>query len=152
MAKRRDFHPILVPALDALIGNPDILAPDAETKLKAETLYIPMQYIDRLREFRQAADGGQAAARQFRHHRICGARRLSDARRDSYVREDNRLFAADDRAEARLRSCRNGKSFYHDYRRRRITRDLFPHRDGVSEYIKSRRYYYGRQREGYADA
>ena len=64
MAKRRDFHPILVPALDALIGNPDILAPDPETKLKAETLYIPMQYVDRLREFRhEQSSRGEAATK-----------------------------------------------------------------------------------------
>lgn len=53
MAKRRDTqHKALVPALDALIGDPDILMPKPETKLKAEILYIPLQYIDRIREFR----------------------------------------------------------------------------------------------------
>lgn len=62
MAKRRDFHPALVPALDALIGDPDILAPEPSTKLKAETLYIPMQYIDRIREFRhEQSSRGEAA-------------------------------------------------------------------------------------------
>ena len=64
MAKRREFHPALVPALDTLIGNPDILAPEPDTKLKAETLYVPMQYIDRVREFRhEQSSRGEAATK-----------------------------------------------------------------------------------------
>ena len=62
MAKRREFHPALVPALDTLIGDPDILDPEPGTKKKAEVLYIPMQYIDRVREFRhEQSSRGEAA-------------------------------------------------------------------------------------------
>ena len=62
MAERRNFHPALVPALDALIGNPDLLDPQPDTKLKANTLFIPMQYIDRIREFRhELSSRGEAA-------------------------------------------------------------------------------------------
>lgn len=64
MAKPKEFHPKLVPALDALIGDPDLLSPDEDTKKKAETLYIPMQYIDRLREFRhEMSSRGEAATK-----------------------------------------------------------------------------------------
>ncbi|MBR5670164.1 PhoH family protein [Candidatus Saccharibacteria bacterium] len=46
------WHPTLVPALDALIGEPDLLTPDKDTPRKAEEMIIPYQYIDRLSEFR----------------------------------------------------------------------------------------------------
>ena len=35
MAKPKEFHPKLVPALDALIGDPDLLSPDEGTKKKS---------------------------------------------------------------------------------------------------------------------
>ncbi len=64
MAERREFHPDIVPALDTLIGDPDILDPDSGTKKKAETLHIPMQYIDRVREFRhEMSSRGEAATK-----------------------------------------------------------------------------------------
>ncbi len=46
------FHPVLVPALDALIGDPKIINPDKNTKLKAKEMLIPAQYIDRVAEMR----------------------------------------------------------------------------------------------------
>lgn len=49
--KKKNFHATLVPALDALIGDPLILEPEADTRLKANTLLIPAQYKDRLRDF-----------------------------------------------------------------------------------------------------
>ena len=68
MAKRRDTHKALVPALDALIGDPDILMPGPDTKLKAEILYIPLQYIDRIREFRhEQSSRGEAATTLLGH-------------------------------------------------------------------------------------
>lgn len=62
-----DFHKNIVPGLDALIGNPDILAPTALTKLKAETMIIPIHYIDRCREFRdELSNRGEAASQLIR--------------------------------------------------------------------------------------
>lgn len=64
MAKRTANHKALVPALDALIGDPDILMPEAGTKKKAEILYIPLQYIDRIRDFRhEQSSRGEAATK-----------------------------------------------------------------------------------------
>ncbi len=64
MAKRKDFHPALVPALDALIGDPDLVKPTRDGKLKAEDLYIPNQYIDRIREFRdEQSSRGESATK-----------------------------------------------------------------------------------------
>jgi len=64
MAKRKDFHPVLVPALDALIGDPGLITPTKDGKLKANDLYIPAQYIDRIHEFRdedKQSSRGEAA-------------------------------------------------------------------------------------------
>lgn len=62
-----DFHKNLIPGLDALIGDPDILAPTALTKLKANTLVIPAHYIDRCREFRdELSNRGEAATQLIR--------------------------------------------------------------------------------------
>ena len=56
------FHPVLVPALDALIGDPKLLEPNKETPKKAEMLLIPMQYINRLCDFRdELSNRGEAA-------------------------------------------------------------------------------------------
>ena len=57
-----NWHSALVPALDALIGDPSIIEPEKSTKLKAEILYIPEQYIDRVCDFRdELSSRGEAA-------------------------------------------------------------------------------------------
>lgn len=57
------FHKALVPALDVLIGDPDILEPDEDTPPKAEELLIPMQYIDCVSAFvDEVSSRGEAAA------------------------------------------------------------------------------------------
>ena len=62
-----DFHKNIIPGLDALIGDPDILNPTALTKLKANTLIIPAHYIDRCREFRdELSNRGEAATQLIR--------------------------------------------------------------------------------------
>ena len=48
----KGFSRILVPALDILIGDPMILEPQEDTKLKAHFMYIPTQYIHILGELR----------------------------------------------------------------------------------------------------
>ena len=64
MAKRREFHPALIPALDALSGDPGLISPARDSKLKAEDLYIPAQYIDRIREFRdEQSSRGESATK-----------------------------------------------------------------------------------------
>ena len=47
----QEWHQHLVPALDALIGNPDILTPDEGTEKKANVLYLPRYYVDRVNMF-----------------------------------------------------------------------------------------------------
>ena len=49
----QEWHQHLVPALDALIGNPDILTPDEGTEKKANVLYLPRYYVDRVNMFRE---------------------------------------------------------------------------------------------------
>lgn len=62
MAQRKDFHPILIPALDALIGDPELIVPTKHSKLKANDLFIPAQYIDRIYEFRdEPSSRGESA-------------------------------------------------------------------------------------------
>lgn len=62
-----DFHKNIIPGLDALIGDPDILTPTALTKLKANTLIIPTHYVDRCREFRdELSNRGEAATQLIR--------------------------------------------------------------------------------------
>lgn len=63
----KEFHSNIIPGLDALIGDPDILAPTALTKLKANTMIIPAHYIDRCREFRdELSNRGEAATQLIR--------------------------------------------------------------------------------------
>ena len=65
-AKERK-HRYIVPGLDTLIGDPDILEPTAETKLKAELLIIPAHYIERCRQFRdELSNRGEAAQKLIR--------------------------------------------------------------------------------------
>lgn len=64
MAKRKEFHSALVPALDALIGDPALISPPRGGKKKADDLYIPAQYIDRIREFRdEQSSRGESATK-----------------------------------------------------------------------------------------
>ncbi|MBQ3464479.1 PhoH family protein [Candidatus Saccharibacteria bacterium] len=60
------FHDFIVPGLDVLIGNPNILnptpSPDERIEAKAKRLFIPRQYIDRLSEFStEISTRGEAA-------------------------------------------------------------------------------------------
>ena len=48
----KSYHQVLVPALDALIGNPELLSPSADTKKKADILAIPAHFIMRATELR----------------------------------------------------------------------------------------------------
>lgn len=47
----KGFHYAIVPALDALIGEPKLINPDKDTKKKAGIMLIPNQYTDRLAGF-----------------------------------------------------------------------------------------------------
>ena len=55
-------HPCIVPALDVLIGDPDILSPKEDTPKKADYFYIPINYIDRLGKFN--SEYGQSTRRE----------------------------------------------------------------------------------------
>ncbi len=61
--RSKDYHSILVPALDTLIGDPRILEPEKDTDKKADYLYIPIQFFEILGQLRtkQPAYRGDAA-------------------------------------------------------------------------------------------
>ena len=47
-----DYHATLVPALDALIGDPSILMPEASSKKKADLLLIPADSLQQRQPIR----------------------------------------------------------------------------------------------------
>lgn len=58
------YHNYLVAAMDMLIGDPDVLTPEKDTKKKADYLCIPIQYLDKLGEWRhEFSSRGEAAKR-----------------------------------------------------------------------------------------
>ena len=64
MSDNERLHKYIVPGLDCLIGDPDVLEPSAETKLKAELMIIPTHYIERCRQFRdELSNRGEAASK-----------------------------------------------------------------------------------------
>lgn len=64
-SRKSNYHPVIVPALDALIGDPDLLKPDLNTKPVANRMYIPAQYIQRIRKFRDENTGRGEAAKEL---------------------------------------------------------------------------------------
>ena len=65
--KEPKMHRYIIPGLDALIGDPDILEPTAITKQKAELMIIPAHYIDRCRQFRDELSNRGEAAQKLLH-------------------------------------------------------------------------------------
>ena len=63
--KPKGYHSILIPALDALIGDPKILEPEEDAAKKADFLYIPTQFFKILGELRtkKPAYKGEAASK-----------------------------------------------------------------------------------------
>ena len=56
------FHECIVPGLDVLIGDPDFLAPNKDTKPKARMLYIPSFYVYRTLDFyKEQTNRGESA-------------------------------------------------------------------------------------------
>lgn len=67
----KSYHEVLVPALDALIGNPEILNPKADTKKKADVLAIPAHFIMRATELRsEQSSRGDACGELLRMFNI----------------------------------------------------------------------------------
>ncbi|MBQ3409763.1 PhoH family protein [Candidatus Saccharibacteria bacterium] len=61
-----EYHPCIVPGLDVLIGDPDILAPEnKDVKRKADYLFIPIGYLDRLNDFYNELSSRGEASRQI---------------------------------------------------------------------------------------
>lgn len=60
-----NFHPYIVPAMDVLISDPDILSPSKSDKKKADYLCIPIQYVDRLDDFYHEINSRGDSARQL---------------------------------------------------------------------------------------
>lgn len=60
-----EYHPYIIPGLDVLIGDPDILSPESkDTKKKADYLFIPSGYVDRLNDFYDELSSRGEASRQ----------------------------------------------------------------------------------------
>ena len=61
------YHNYIVAAMDMLIGDPDVIDPDEikpDTKKKADFLCIPIQYLDKLGEWRhELSSRGEASKR-----------------------------------------------------------------------------------------
>lgn len=61
------YHSYIVAAMDMLIGDPDVIDPEeirADTKKKADYLCIPIQYLDKLGEWRhELSSRGEASKR-----------------------------------------------------------------------------------------
>lgn len=59
---RNNFHDYIVPGLDVLIGDPDFLTPDKDTRPKAEVLYVPSFYVYRVLDFyKEQTNRGESA-------------------------------------------------------------------------------------------
>ena len=59
------FHDYIVPGLDVLIGDPDFLTPNKNTRPKAKTLFIPSFYVYRLLDFYNEQTTRGEAAREL---------------------------------------------------------------------------------------
>ncbi|MBR3220257.1 PhoH family protein [Candidatus Saccharibacteria bacterium] len=56
------FHDYIVPGLDVLIGDPDFLTPDKDTRPKAKKLYVPSFYVYRVLDFyKEQTNRGESA-------------------------------------------------------------------------------------------
>lgn len=61
----KNYHECIIPAMDILIGDPDILSPEKTTKKKADHLYIPLEYVDRIDDFYHEQTTRGDSARQL---------------------------------------------------------------------------------------
>ena len=64
-SKKSDFHNLIVPGLDMLISDPDVLIPDEKTKKKAEVLYVPSFYVYRILDFYEEQSNRGESAREL---------------------------------------------------------------------------------------
>lgn len=56
------FHDFIVPGLDVLIGDPDFLTPNKDTRSKAKILYVPSFYVYRVLDFyKEQTNRGESA-------------------------------------------------------------------------------------------
>lgn len=62
---KSDFHDLIVPGLDMLISDPDVLIPDERTKKKAEVLYVPSFYVYRILDFYEEQSNRGESAREL---------------------------------------------------------------------------------------
>ncbi len=70
-SSRIHYHNVLIPAMDALIGNPELLNPDAETKKKADILAIPAHFIMRATELRgEQSSRGEACGELLKQFHV----------------------------------------------------------------------------------
>ena len=88
------WHPHIVPALDALIGAPDMLRPEKQTKRKADTLYIPEIYIDKVEAFRdELSSRGEASKNILGYFTdILGAIHNSSEMKDGFICDNGMII------------------------------------------------------------
>lgn len=86
------FHDFIVPGLDVLIGDPDILNPLPDSKKRAEIFYIPEGYVRRVIDFYHEQSGRGDACRELtrRFGTILAA--IKDSDTDSYQLENGTLI------------------------------------------------------------
>ena len=86
-----NFHPYIVPALDALIGDSQIIEPSKDTKLKANEMLIPSQYIDIVADMRdESTFRGETAGILL--HRFAEILEDMHRRNTNYYQCENGMF------------------------------------------------------------
>lgn len=84
-AKKITYHPCIVPAMDILISDPDILNPSIDDKKKADYLYIPTQYVDRLDDFYHEKTSRGDSAKQLISRIGAMLEYLNQTGKDSFI-------------------------------------------------------------------
>ena len=106
------WHPHIVPALDALIGAPDMLMPEKQTKRKADTLYIPEIYIDKVEAFRdELSSRGEASKNILGYFTdILGAIHNSSEMKDGFICDNGMIIKFMSPEDVNLSSSNQAKS------------------------------------------
>ena len=65
MRQQPEYHDYIVPGLDVLIGDPDILSPLPGSKKRAEIFYIPEGYVRRVIDFYDEPSGRGDACKEL---------------------------------------------------------------------------------------
>ena len=86
-----DFHDYIVPGLDVLIGDPDILNPPKEGKKRANIFYIPEGYVHRVIDFYHEQSGRGDSCRELTRRFGFMLAHMKDNEEDSYELDNGTL-------------------------------------------------------------